>query len=232
MEMDVAAADIQTVSPLEPDEAAILEEEAPSADEARAKSRAEDQGWIAALKQGDTNAFQSLVLKYERQVYNHCLRMVYDEEESYDLTQEIFLRVYRNIANYQHNFSFYTWLYRITVNCCIDYLRKRKRQPASVSLSQPGNGENPHEPGREQDYPDETYVPDKAALNQELNQTLNRALGQLSPKLREIIVLKEVEGLSYEEIADILGCSRGTVKSRLFRARERLKELLGPYFAA
>ena len=110
-------------------------------------------------------------------------------------------------------------------------MRKRKRQPISVSLSQPAPGENPREPGRDQDFPDETYLPDKAALNRELRDVLNRALARLSPKLREIIVLKEVEGLSYEEISDILTCSRGTVKSRLFRARERLKELLGPYFA-
>jgi len=233
MEMDLEGARVRVRETAGAEDASGAEvRPPPTAEEARVLSREEDQRWIAALKLGDTDAFQSLVLKYERQVYNHCLRMVYDEEESYDLTQEIFLRVYRNIGNYQHNFSFYTWLYRITVNCCIDYLRKRKRQPACVSLSQPGLGDGQREPARDQDYPDETYVPDKAALNQELNSVLNRALARLSPKLREIIVLKEIEGLSYEEIADILGCSRGTVKSRLFRARERLKDLLGPYFAA
>lgn len=200
-------------------------------DAARSLSRRQDQALIAALKQGDRDAFEQLVLKYQRQVYNHCLRMVYDEEESYDLSQEIFLRVYRNIANYQHNFSFYTWLYRITVNCCIDYLRKRKRQPVCVSLSQPAPGDNARDPGREQDFPDETYLPDKTALNRELSHVLQRAMARLSPKLREIIVLKEIEGFSYEEISEILNCSRGTVKSRLFRARERMKDLLGPYFA-
>ena len=213
-----------------PAEVPIAEET--SREAARVQSREEDQALIAALKLGDGEAFRALVLKYERQVYNHCLRMVYDEEESYDLAQEIFLRVFRNIGNYQHNFTFYTWLYRITVNCCIDYLRKRKRQPPSVSLSQPIGGERAREAAREQDVPDETYLPDKSALNRELGQVLDRALAKLSVKLREIIVLKEVEGLSYEEIAEILNCSRGTVKSRLFRARERLKELLGPYFAA
>jgi RNA polymerase sigma-70 factor (ECF subfamily) len=229
-ELPFASSAEPATPPAGPPELPPLAEETP-AEAARHLSRQEDQALIAALKQGDGEAFRSLVLKYERQVYNHCLRMVYDEEESYDLTQEIFLRVYRNIGNYQHNFTFYTWLYRITVNCCIDYLRKRKRQPPCVSLSQPGPGESTREPAREQDFPDETYLPDKSALNRELGQVLERALAKLSVKLREIIVLKEVEGLSYEEIAEILNCSRGTVKSRLFRARERLKELLGPYFA-
>ena len=198
--------------------------------DAKEASRQMDRELITSMKGGDQSAFPQLVSKYQRQVYNHCQRMVNDEEESYDLTQEVFLRVFRNIKNYQHNYSFYTWLYRITVNCCIDYLRKRKRQPANVSLSQ-GYRNDRNEPGPDQDYPDEKFVPDKMALNRELNQILNDAIGKLSEKLRVIIILKEIEGFSYDEIAEILVCSRGTVKSRLFRARERLKELLGPYFA-
>jgi RNA polymerase sigma-70 factor (ECF subfamily) len=89
-------------------------------------------------------------------------------------------------------------------------------------------GEN----GKEQDVPDSTHVPDTALLNRELDEVLHNAIGQLSEKLRSIIILKEIEGFSYEEIADVLGCSRGTVKSRLFRARERLKELLADYVNA
>ncbi|MCH8842228.1 MAG: sigma-70 family RNA polymerase sigma factor [SAR324 cluster bacterium] len=197
--------------------------------DAKEASRQKDRELITSMKDGDQSAFPQLVSKYQRQVYNHCQRMVNDEEESYDLTQEVFLRVFRNIKNYQHNYSFYTWLYRITVNCCIDYLRKKKRKPATVSLSQ-GYRNDRNEPGRDQDYPDTKFVPDKTALNRELNQVLNDAIGKLSEKLRVIIVLKEIEGFSYDEIAEILVCSRGTVKSRLFRARERLKELLGPYF--
>ena len=197
--------------------------------EARAESRRQDQQAITALKAGDHSAFHHLINKYQRQVYSHCLRMVNDEEESYDLSQEIFLRVYKNIHNYQHNYSFYTWLYRITVNCCIDYLRKRKRQPFSVSLSQGIPGDS-WESGKEQEHPDEKYVPEKSALTRELNDILNEAIDQLSDKLKVIIILKEIEGFSYDEIAEILECSRGTVKSRLFRARERLKILLGPHF--
>ena len=197
---------------------------------AKTASRQEDQELIHSLKNGDQSSFAKLVKKYERQVYNHCLRMVNDEEESYDLAQEVFLRVYRNIRKYQHNYSFYTWLYRITVNCCIDFLRKKKRRPANISLSQ-GYPDDYGEPSKNQDYPDEKYVPDKTALNRELNQILNAAISQLSEKLRVIIILKEIEGFSYDEIAEILSCSRGTVKSRLFRARDRLKDILSPHFA-
>lgn len=187
-----------------------------------------DDAMITAFKEGDQNAFQELVQKYEQRVYNHCMRMVNDEVESYDLTQEVFLKVFRKIQNYQHTYSFYTWLYRITVNCCIDYLRRKKRMVNSISLSH-NYGETGSEPGREQDIPDNTFVPDTHAENAELSEVLKGAIGQLSEKLRAIVVLKEIEGFSYEEIAEVLGCSRGTVKSRLFRAREKLKELLTEY---
>jgi RNA polymerase sigma-70 factor (ECF subfamily) len=190
-----------------------------------------DDELIAAFKDGDHSAFQDLVLRYEQRVYNHCLRMVNDEVESYDLTQEVFLKVFRKIKNYEHTYAFYTWLYRITVNCCIDYLRRKRRHIQGVSLTSAGTDES-GESGREQDIPDSSFVPDDVLLNRELDQVLHRAIGQLSEKLRAIIILKEVEGFSYEEIAEVLGCSRGTVKSRLFRARERLKELLADYVNA
>ena len=165
------------------------------------------------------------MLKYEKRVYNHCLRMVNDEEESYDLTQEVFLKVFRKIKNYEHTYSFYTWLYRITVNSCIDYLRRKKRQVQIISISA-NPGDDGSQYGKEQEIPDNTYVPDVALANKELDQVLRQANNQLSERLRSIILLKEIEGFSYEEIAEILGCSKGTVKSRLFRARERLKEIL------
>lgn len=190
-----------------------------------------DDELINAFKGGDKAAFQELVLKYEQRVYNHCLRMIGDEEESYDLTQEVFLKVFRKIGSYEHTYSFYTWLYRITVNACIDFMRRKKRAVQSVSLSS-GASEEGSEGQREQDIADSSFVPEDTALNQELNEVLNAAIGQLSEKLRAIIILKEIEGFSYEEIADILNCSRGTVKSRLFRARERLKELLAEYVSS
>ena len=187
-----------------------------------------DAELINAFKEGDQTAFQDLVLKYEQRVYNHCLRMVGDDVESYDLTQEVFIKVFRKIKNYEHAYSFYTWLYRITVNCCIDFLRKKKRTVQGISLTAANTTEG-IEAGRDHDIPDQSFLPDAYLENLELSDVLKEAIGGLSEKLRVIVILKEVEGFSYEEIADILGCSRGTVKSRLFRARERLKEVLSGY---
>lgn len=199
-----------------------------AADATAAESHARDHQLVAAFKDGDQSAFEQLWRKYEQRIYNHCLRMVGDEEEGHDLTQEVSIKVFRKIKNYEHTYAFYTWLYRITVNCCIDYLRKKRRHAQEVSLTPGSDEESPDQP-REYSIPDETRVPDKALLNLELSEVIERALLRLSVKLREIFVLKEVGGFSYDEIADILGCSRGTVKSRLFRARERLQELLEPY---
>jgi len=212
----------------DPESSVTLEDEEQSAQEASQADFRKDTELINAFKKGDTGAFHELVLKYEGRVYNHCLRLVNDEEESFDLTQEVFLKVFRKIKNYEHTYAFYTWLYRITVNSCIDYMRRKKRTVQSVSLSMHSH-EDGMDSGREQDIPDTKFTPTGQFEKNELSAHLNEALEQLSEKLRVILVLKEMEGFSYEEIAEILGVSRGTVKSRLFRARERLKELLVGY---
>jgi RNA polymerase sigma-70 factor (ECF subfamily) len=199
-----------------------------TSDAGAAESHARDHELVTAFKNGDQAAFEELWLKYEQRVFNHCLRMVGDEQESQDLTQDVGVKVIRNIKNYEHTYAFYTWLYRITVNCCIDFLRKKRRHAPEISLT-PNSDDDAPDQMREHNIRDETFMPDKTLLNLELSNVMNQAIGQLSEKLRAIIVLKEVDGFSYEEISDILDCSRGTVKSRLFRARERLKELLGPY---
>lgn len=193
-----------------------------------AQSRAEDHDLISAAKAGDERAFARLMRKYEERVQNHCMRIVGDEQEAEDLKQEVFVKVFRNLPNYEHTYAFYTWMYRITQNCCIDRIRKIKRQAQEISLT-PRPDEDGQDTPQEHTIPDETYVPEKEALNNELKSAIDAALAKLSPKLREIIVLKEQEGLSYEEIGALLHCSRGTVKSRLFRAREKLQGLLAPY---
>lgn len=191
----------------------------------------DDACLIAAFKEGNNDAFQALVRRYEDRVFNLCLRMVSDEVESADLTQEVFLKVYRSIGNYQHDYAFYTWVYRIAVNACIDFLRKRKRHGNTVSLCV-GGSRGEREPGREMDIPDASGIPDALLEQAQLRDIMMDAISQLSDKLRTIILLKEVEGFTYEEISAVLECSRGTVKSRLFRARERLREILAPAVAA
>jgi RNA polymerase sigma-70 factor (ECF subfamily) len=187
-----------------------------------------DREIITAIRDGDGDAFELLIKKYQTKVFHHCLRMVRDREECVDLTQEVFLKVFRNIHKYEHAYAFYTWLYKITANCCIDYLRNSKRKIKKVPLYHVDSWDQ-SEIAKDQDIPDETYVPENTLLNLELREILNDAIGQLSDNLRSTILLKEIEGCSYAEIAEISDCSIGTVKSRMHRAREELKTYLKPY---
>lgn len=187
-----------------------------------------DREIICAIREGDTGAFRLLVEKYQTRVYRHCLRMVGNREESKDLTQEVFLKVFKKIHKYEHAYGFYTWLYRITVNCCIDYLRKANRKIKTVPLAQLDHWDQ-SESARDQEIPDEKFCPESEFWNMELRDILNNAVSKLPEILRSAIVLKHIEGFSYAEIAAIFNCSIGTVKSRMHRAREELKMRLTPY---
>jgi RNA polymerase sigma-70 factor (ECF subfamily) len=187
-----------------------------------------DHEIICALREGDTGAFRLLVEKYEARVYRHCLRMVGDREESRDLTQEVFLKAFRNVHKYEHAYAFYTWLYRLTANCCIDYFRKVKRKIKKVPLAQLDHWDQSG-PARDPDIPDEKFCPESEFLNLELRGILNNAVNELPEILRSTLILKEIEEFSYAEIAMISNCSIGTVKSRMHRAREELKVRLTPF---
>ena len=180
---------------------------------------------IKASKLGDQQSFDVLLMKYGGRVHNHCRRMVDDEAECADLTQEVFLKVYRNLANYEHAYSFYTWLYRITVNTCIDHMRKKRRRISEVSLTHSDYSER-WDSGSEQEISDETYCPEDRMQNLELGAEITRAMEKLPARLRSYIILKDVEGFTYSEIATVFDCSPGTVKSSLFNARQKLKTLL------
>jgi RNA polymerase sigma-70 factor (ECF subfamily) len=181
---------------------------------------------IEAVKAGDSRAFETLVRRYGTRIHGHCMRLVHDEESSADLSQEVLLRIFRNIHRYQHNFAFYTWVYRITTNCCIDYLRKRQRQ--INDLAAPLEDDRDSEwPEWESRIPSLTQGPEDEYAGMEMRQTIQESLNELPYSLREVIVLRDVEGYSYQEISRMLACSTGTVKSRLFRARSRMKDRLG-----
>ena len=191
-------------------------------------SQQQDIELVQAVKKGDRSAFETLVEKYRHRVYHHCMRLIRDEEYSHDLTQEVLLRVYRNIDRYQHNYAFYTWVYRITANCCIDFLRRKKRQPADLAVT-PMVGSHDFDENWQPELPDERFRPDDTVMQKELGEVIRCAIGRLPEKLGRVLMLRDVEGYSYDEIAQTLGCTGGTVKSRLFRARAQLRERLGPY---
>ena len=183
---------------------------------------------IRRAQQGDNVAFEELLLLHQKKVYNLCLRMSANPDDALDLSQEAFLRAWRSLGQYQFEASFSTWLFRLTSNICIDFLRRKKRrQETSLTESYDDSDE-----GAELSVPDAQPGPEQQAITNETKIELARAMEQLSPEHREILQLRVIEDLQYEQIADILGVRVGTVKSRLARARLSFRKILkaGNYF--
>lgn len=182
----------------------------------------EERRIIAQVCAGDTNAFEALVVAYQKQVYNLALRTVGNEEDAADMTQEVFLRAYRALGTFRGESKFSVWLYRLTTNVCIDFLRSRRRHP-TVSLT--AADEDDEQP--QFDIPaDEASGPEQQLARSELRRAVVRGLDRLPDDARRILILRELDGLSYAEIGKVLRLEPGTVKSRLFRARRRLCEFL------
>ena len=183
---------------------------------------------IRRAQQGDNVAFEELLLLHQKKVYILCLRMSANPDDALDLSQEAFLRAWRSLGQYQFEASFSTWLFRLTSNICIDFLRRKKRrQETSLTESYDDSDE-----GAELSVPDAQPGPEQQAMTNETKIELARAMEQLSPEHREILQLRVIEDLQYEQIADILGVRVGTVKSRLARARLSFRKILkaGNYF--
>lgn len=169
---------------------------------------------IARFKAGDNAAFEGLVRLYQDRVYSLCRHLLGNAHEAEDAAQDSFIKAYRHLRHFTPNASFYTWLYRITVNTCHDY---RKRPFFASLFSRSAEGED----FLAWEMPDE-LSPERLYESKEMGQALQHALQKLSLKLKTVLVLKEMEGLSYEEIAEVLDISLGTVKSRLSRARDEV----------
>ena len=168
---------------------------------------------IKRFKKRDTAAFEVLVRKYQDRVYNLCRYMLQDPQKAQDAAQDVFLKAYRGLKDFRPDFSIYTWLYRIAVNTCLDYQKKSRRE---VSRSDP----------LAEDLPSDRPLPEQLYESREITAAIQLALQKLPKKLSAAIVLREIEGLSYNQIADVLRTSVGTVKSRISRAREELRHLL------
>jgi RNA polymerase sigma-70 factor (ECF subfamily) len=177
---------------------------------------------VEAARRGDVESFNALVRLYEGRVYNLCFRMLGDAESAADAAQEAFLSAFRNLRGFRGG-SFRSWMLRIATNASYDALRARKRRPA-VSLDAASEDEG--EDAAPLQIADPAESPDDTALRRELATAIQAGLGVLPEDQRAVIVLSDIEGLSYEEIAHITGANLGTVKSRLSRGRARLREVL------
>lgn len=184
-------------------------------------TREQEAAVIQAVLDGDVNAYEALVKEYEKNVYNLALRMTGNSEDAADMAQEAFIKAYNSLTAFRGDSKFSVWLYRIVSNVCLDFLRSRSRKQ-TVSLST----ENDDGEEVELDIADETYSPEQLLDRSLTRDAVRRGLAALPPDHREILLLREIQGLSYEEIADVLGLEAGTVKSRIFRARKKLCSFL------
>ncbi|MFV1993428.1 MAG: RNA polymerase sigma factor RpoE [Acidiferrobacterales bacterium] len=182
-----------------------------------------DQSLVLKVQSGDKSAFDLLVLKYQHRVAKLVSRFIYNHAEVEDVTQEVFIKAYRALANFRGDSAFYTWLYRIAVNTAKNYLVTMSRRPPSTDL-EAGDAEN-MELGASLR---ENATPESNMLAKEIGDTVKKAVDQLPEDLKTAIVLREIEGLSYEEIASVMACPIGTVRSRIFRAREAIDSDLKP----
>ncbi|MBR1566423.1 MAG: sigma-70 family RNA polymerase sigma factor [Oscillospiraceae bacterium] len=172
---------------------------------------------VRKVLQGDVNAFEKLVTEYEKAVYAIAQRMTGNPEDAADMTQETFIKAYNSLSSFRGDSKFSVWLYRIANNVCLDFLRSKNRRP-TVSLStEDDDGEE-----TQLDIADESQSPELLLESSLTRDAVRRGLDSLPPDYKQILLLREIQGLSYEEIAAALDIESGTVKSRIFRARKRL----------
>ena len=182
----------------------------------RSVMSSEEDAWVSRARAGDQAAFEAIFQRYERQIYSFAYRMMGDADDAYDLTQECFIKAYRNLEKTNGDLNVSAWLHRIASNSCLDVLRRRKRirwlpwdNDRHESLLQPYT-------------PDD---PESSVVSAEVQQDVQIILNQMTPRNRLALLLREFEGLSTEEIGEVMGLSRSAVKSVLFRARDEFRKL-------
>lgn len=185
---------------------------------------ADDKTLVKAVKAGDHKAFEELVRRYQRQVANLIYVRLGNREDVEDIAQEAFIKVYQSLSQYDFEGSFFSWLYKITMNLCVDEIRKRKvRKYLSLDFITEDNLEKSRKSK-------EHHTPSDEALREEKTEIIRGAINRLSKEYREAIILREYQDMTYNEIADTLQISLEAVKTRIFRARAELKKTLSNYF--
>ncbi|MBO5555660.1 MAG: sigma-70 family RNA polymerase sigma factor [Oscillospiraceae bacterium] len=180
-------------------------------------TREQEAEVIRRVQNGDANAYEALVTAYEKNVYNLALRMTGNAQDAEDMAQEAFLKAYNSLDSFRGDSKFSVWLYRIVSNVCLDFLRRQKRRPATSLSVEDDEGEDV-----QLDIPDDSQSPQELLERKLTREAVRQGLAQLPEEQRQILLLREIQGLSYEEIGLALSLEPGTVKSRIFRARKRL----------
>ena len=183
-----------------------------------------DQLLVERVQRGDKKAFELLVVKYQRKLMRLVSRLIRDQAEAEDVVQEAFIKAYRALSQFRGDAAFYTWLYRIGINTAKNYLVTMSRRAPTSTESDAEEAETFDDAEHLRDI----NTPESLLATKQIAQTVNAAMDALPEELRTAITLREIEGLSYEEIADVMGCPIGTVRSRIFRAREAIAERLRP----
>ena len=183
-----------------------------------------DAELVARVQRGDKKAFDLLVLKYQRKILRLLGRMIRDPAEIEDVAQEAFIKAYRALPQFRGESAFYTWLYRIAVNTARNWLASAGRRPSTPNAIETEDGET----FNETDNLTDISTPESMMASREIAETVNAAIAELPEELRTAIVLREIEGMSYEDIAQSMDCPIGTVRSRIFRAREAIATRLRP----
>ncbi|MCS6946993.1 MAG: RNA polymerase sigma factor RpoE [Steroidobacteraceae bacterium] len=191
-------------------------------------AEASDASLVRRVQRGDRSAFDLLVLKYQHKVVKLVLRYVRNQAEAEDIAQDAFIKAYRALPNFRGDSAFYTWLYRIAINTAKNAVGSRHRSEGPVDVP----GDDGAEGFDLQERLQDTATPEALAITDEIRDTVNAAIADLPEDLRTAIVLRELEGLSYEEIAAAMACPVGTVRSRIFRAREAIDRRLREVFDA
>src|SRR5215211_9147768 len=189
-----------------------------------AQSDVSELDLVKRCQAGDTEAFDELVIRYRTRVFGMIYNMVHSEQDAWDLAQDSFLKAWKSIGRFRGQSSFYTWVYRIVMNVTIDWLRKKQVKATGAEFDDAIQFKEIDPASRTVPKPD--ALPHQRMVHGEIRGRIDAAIAQLSPQHRAVILMKEIEDMQYHEIAEALGCSIGTVMSRLFYARKKLQNIL------
>src|SRR3954462_15477789 len=183
-----------------------------------------DADLVKLCQSGDTEAFDQLVGRYRTRIFGMIYNMVHSEQDAWDLAQDSFIKAWKSIKRFRGQSSFYTWIYRIVMNVTIDWLRKKQVKAGGAEFNDSIQLKEVDPASKT--MPKADALPSETMEQKEIRSEIDKAIAQLSPEHRAVILMKEIDGMQYHEIAETLGCSIGTVMSRLFYARKKLQKLL------